>query len=118
MANIDLYNKRKQTEATSMKCTPTSFYTDRLPQLAVQPFLLGASSNGHVKGNDAFLRRISANFSLDNRGGLLAARTGDANSMRWLQDWMDDLDVQIAMNDFEEAVKSIEKGMLPKCAFR
>jgi hypothetical protein len=30
--------------------------------------------------------------------------------MRWLQDWMDDLDVRIAMNEFEEAVKSIEKG--------
>jgi hypothetical protein len=73
---------------------------------------MGAASDGHVKGNDAFLRRISANHSLDSRGGLLAASSGNANSMRWLQDWMDDLDVQIAMNDFEEAVKSIEKGTL------
>ena len=82
----------------------------RLIDVAIQPFILGTAADGRVKGNDAFLRRVSATFSLDTRGGLLTASTSNANSMRWLQDWMDDLDVRIAMNEFEEAVKSIEKG--------
>ena len=49
------------------------------------------------------------NFNIDKGSEFLAANNTD-NSVRWVQDWMDDLDVRIAMRDFEEAVRSIEKG--------
>lgn len=67
------------------------------------------ASNGLLKGNDAILRRVSMNFNIDRRGSFLSANNSDG-SVRWVQDWMDDLDVRIAMRDFEEAVRSIEKG--------
>jgi hypothetical protein len=49
------------------------------------------------------------NFNIDKGSGFPAANNTDS-SVRWVQDWMDDLDVRIAMRDFEEAVRSIEKG--------
>lgn len=35
----------------------------------------------------------------------------ELSAIKWLQDQMDDLDVLIAQNDFEEAVRHIEKGL-------
>lgn len=66
-------------------------------------------SSGRLKGNDAIIRRVSMNFNIDRRGSFLTASNTDS-SARWVQDRMDDLDVQIALRDFEEAVRSIEKG--------
>lgn len=67
-------------------------------------------TEGHVRGNDAFLRRISLTTSLNDRVGFLDATAADGNSVRWIQDHMDDLDVRIAMREFEEAVQGVEKG--------
>lgn len=44
------------------------------------------------------------NFNIDRKAG------NADTSIRWVQEQMDDLDVRIAQRDFEEAVKSIEKG--------
>ena len=54
------------------------------------------------------------NFNFDNRE--ITANTADASSIRWVQDRMDDLDVRIAQRDFEEAVRSIEKGI--RCLYQ
>jgi hypothetical protein len=67
-------------------------------------------TEGHVRGNDAFLRRISLTASMRDRVGFLDATAADGNSLRRIQDHMDDLDVRIAMREFEEAVQGIEKG--------
>lgn len=69
-----------------------------------QSFALLSAANGHLKGNDAFLRRVSMNFNIDRKAG-----NSDV-SVRWVQEQMDDLDVRIAQRDYEEAVRSIEKG--------
>jgi hypothetical protein len=66
-------------------------------------------SNGRLNGNDAIIRRVSINFKIEGRGNALTTNNTDS-SVRWVQDRMDDLDVQIALRDFEEAVRSIEKG--------
>jgi hypothetical protein len=68
------------------------------------------TSDSHLKGNDAFLRRVNMSFSIDRGRSFLAANSSDS-SVRKVQDRMDDLDVRIALRDFEEAVKSIEKGI-------
>lgn len=78
-------------------------------QIAGQPSVLIPNSDG-LRGNEAFLRRMSMNFNFDNRGGFVTANSADAGSVRWIQDRMDDLDVRIAQRDFEEAMRSIEKG--------
>jgi len=44
------------------------------------------------------------NFNIDRKAG------NSDTSVRWVQEQMDDLDVRIAQRDFEEAVRSIEKG--------
>jgi exocyst complex component 8 len=49
------------------------------------------------------------NFSIHRRGTFLTIDNSDS-SVRWVQEQMDDLDVRIAMRDFEDAVRSIEKG--------
>ena len=67
-------------------------------------------TEGHVRGNDAFLRRISLSTSMSDRVGFLDATAADGNSVRRIQDHMDDLDVRIAMREFEEAVQGVEKG--------
>ena len=64
------------------------------------------TSDKHVKGNDAFLRRISASFTLGRPDTIVA----DTASMRSAQDRMDEIDVLIALKDFENAATSIEKG--------
>ena len=81
-----------------------------MQNIAGQSSVFVPGSERHVRGNDAFLKRLSVTSSLDNRSGFLNTNTTDENSVRWIQDRMDDLDVRIAMRDFEEAVKSIEKG--------
>lgn len=68
------------------------------------------TSDSHLKGNDEFLRRVSMNFNIDRDRGFLAANSTDS-SVRKIQDRMDDLDVRIALRDFEDAVRSIEKGI-------
>jgi hypothetical protein len=67
--------------------------------------------SGHSKGNEALIRRISASFKNDRRGSFITTNAVDANSVRFIQDRMDDLDVRIASREFEEAVRSIEKGI-------
>ena len=67
--------------------------------------------DGNSKGNEALIRRISASFKDGTPGSFVAANTADANSVRFIQDRMDDLDVRIASREFEEAVRSIEKGI-------
>ena len=66
-------------------------------------------SNGRLKGNDAILRRVSVNFNIDRGGSFLTANNTDS-SVRYVQERMDDLDVRIALRDFEGAIRSIEKG--------
>ena len=66
-------------------------------------------SNGRLKGNDAILRRVSVNFNIDRGGSFLTANNTDS-SVRYVQERMDDLDVGIALRDFEGAIRSIEKG--------
>jgi hypothetical protein len=66
-------------------------------------------SDGHLKSNDAFLKRASMSVG---GGNFVAATNTELTSIRWLQDQMDDLDVWIARRDFEEAVQNIEKGIV------
>jgi hypothetical protein len=80
-----------------------------IQNLAGQTSMVIPGPNDRLKGNDAILRRVSMNFSIDRRGSALTANNSDS-SVRWVQERMDDLDVQIALRDFEEAVRSIEKG--------
>jgi hypothetical protein len=47
---------------------------------------------------------------MNDRVGFVDATAEDAKSLRWIQDRMDDLDVCIAMKEFEEAVQGMEKG--------
>jgi hypothetical protein len=71
-----------------------------------QSSALLSATDGNLRGNDAFLRRVSMNFNfnIDRKAG------NSDTSIRWVQEQMDDLDVRIAQRDFEEAVGSIEKG--------
>lgn len=48
--------------------------------------------------------------SMDGRVGFLDATAADGALLRRIQDHMDDLDVRIAMREFEDAVQGIEKG--------
>ena len=68
----------------------------------------------NLKGNDAFLRRVSMNFSLDGRrvATFTSDNPADPGSLRWIQDRMDELDVHIALRDFEDSVEGIEKGSI------
>jgi len=95
-ANIDLHNKRRQTDAHNSKHVQGAS-------------LVVPRSAGHVQGNDVILRRVSMNF-----GAFGMLDGGTDKSTRWIQDRMDDLDVLIAMRDFEEAVRSLEKGHNPQ----
>jgi hypothetical protein len=72
--------------------------------------MLMPKDDGASKGNEALIRRISASFKNDRRGSFITTSAADANSIRFIQDRMDDLDVRIASREFEEAVRSIEKG--------
>jgi len=72
-----------------------------------QSSALLSAANGHLKGNDAFLRRVSMNFNLDRKAG------NSDTSVRWVQEQMDDLDVWRAQWDYEEAVRSIETRYCP-----
>lgn len=65
------------------------------------------TSDRNAKGNDAFLRRISASFTLARPDSTSISDTG---SMRAAQDRMDEIDVQIALKEFENAATSIDKG--------
>jgi len=105
-ATIDLHNKRRQTDGVSTKGIFTSI-SMVLMLSAAQSSVLLPNSDGHFKGNDAILRRVSMNFNIDRTG----STTGTDQSVRWVQDRMDDLDVRIALHDFEDAVQSIEKGL-------
>ena len=81
--------------------------------MVVGQSVLVPATESHVRGNDAFLRRISLSTSMDGRVGFLDATAADGASLRRIQDHMDDLDVRIAMREFEEAVQGIEKGHPP-----
>jgi hypothetical protein len=72
-----------------------------------QATLLLPTSGRNVKGNDAFLRRISATFTL---GRPDSTTVSDTSSMRTAQDKMDEIDVLIALKEFENAAVNIEKG--------
>jgi hypothetical protein len=64
-------------------------------------------SPGYLKGNDAFLQRFGWSFTISE--GTNTLNNSDP-TMRLIQDQMDDLDVRIALRDYEEAVRGIEKG--------
>ena len=106
-AAIDLHNRRKQSEGHTI-AKGNSLHLACPPRLTIiiggQSSALLSTTNGHLKGNDAFLRRVSMNFNIDRKAG------NADTSIRWVQEQMDDLDVRIAQRDFEEAVRSIEKG--------
>jgi hypothetical protein len=72
--------------------------------------MLVPGTDGRGKGNEALIRRISASFKNNRRGSSIITSTTDASSARFIQDRMDDLDVRIAYKEFEDAVRSIEKG--------
>lgn len=82
--------------------------------MTVGQSVLVPTTEGNVRGNDAFLRRISLTTSINGRVGFLNGTAADGNSLRRIQDHMDDLDVRIAMREFEEAVLGIEKGHLSR----
>lgn len=102
-AAIDLHNKRKQSEGAAA-AKGIYYITSTNGKIGGQSSTLLSTADGHLKGNDAFLRRVSMNFNIDRKAG------NADTSIRWVQEQMDDLDVRIAQRDFEEAVKSIEKG--------
>jgi hypothetical protein len=89
-ANLDLHNKRRQEEHGAKQ---------------VQAASVVVPTSSRMHGNDVILRRVSMNF-----GAFGMLDGGMDKSTRWIQDKMDDLDVLIAMWDFEEAVRSLDKG--------
>jgi exocyst complex component 8 len=97
-ANADLHNKRRQ-EGHGAK--------------QIQPASVVVPTSSRMQGNDVILRRVSMNF-----GAFGMLDGGMDKSTRWIQDRMDDLDVLIAMRDFEEAVRSLDKGTQPHSHLR
>jgi hypothetical protein len=49
---------------------------------------------------------------MERKESLLPSNTPELNSDRSIQDLMDELDVSIALQDFETAVSNVERGAI------